>query len=173
MGESEKRVKDVFDRYRNFVEYCDKEPILLFNEADGIIAKRSTNAVHAVDQMENTLQNIILQEMETLDGIMMATTNFTQNMDSAFERRFLYKINFHKPDCTTRLQIWQSMMPDLPKIDLAILAERYDFSGGQMENITRKATVEHILTGQTPSLETLVGLCEEENIAENRSRIGF
>ena len=173
VGESEKRVKAVFDRYRNFVEYCDKEPILLFNEADGIIAKRSTNAVHAVDQMENTLQNIILQEMETLDGIMMATTNLTQNMDSAFERRFLYKINFHKPDHATRLQIWQSMMPDLPESDVAILAERYDFSGGQMENITRKATVEHILTGQTPSLETLIGLCEEENIVENRPRIGF
>lgn len=173
VGESEKRVKAVFDRYRNFVEYCDKEPILLFNEADGIIAKRSTNAVHAVDQMENTLQNIILQEMETLDGIMMATTNLTQNMDSAFERRFLYKINFHKPDLATRLLIWQSMMPELPESDVAILAERYDFSGGQMENITRKATVEHILTGQMPSLEMLIGFCEEENIIENRPRIGY
>lgn len=173
VGESEKKVKAVFDRYRNFVEYCDKEPILLFNEADGIIAKRSTNAVHAVDQMENTLQNIILQEMETLDGIMMATTNLTQNMDSAFERRFLYKINFHKPDLATRLLIWQSMMPELPESDVAILAERYDFSGGQMENITRKATVEHILTGQMPSLEMLIGFCEEENIIENRPRIGY
>lgn len=173
VGESEKKVKAVFDRYRNFVEYCDKEPILLFNEADGIIAKRSTNAVHAVDQMENTLQNIILQEMETLDGIMMATTNLTQNMDSAFERRFLYKINFHKPDLATRLLIWQSMMPELPENDVAILAERYDFSGGQMENITRKATVEHILTGQMPSLEMLIGFCEEENIVENRPRIGY
>ena len=173
VGESEKKVKAVFDRYRSFVDYCDLEPILLFNEADGIINKRSTNTQRAVDKMENTLQNIILQEMETLDGIMMATTNLTENMDSAFERRFLYKINFHKPDHATRLQIWQSMMPDLPENDLAILAEGYDFSGGQMENITRKATVEHILTGQTPSLETLIGLCEEENIVENRPRIGF
>lgn len=173
VGESEKKVKAVFDRYRNFVEYCDKEPILLFNEADGIIAKRSTNAVHAVDQMENTLQNIILQEMETLDGIMMATTNLTQNMDSAFERRFLYKINFHKPDLATRLLIWQSMIPDLPESDVAILAERYDFSGGQMENITRKASVEHILTGKMPSLEMLIDFCEEENIVENRPRIGY
>jgi len=173
VGESEKKVKAVFDRYRNFVAYCDKEPILLFNEADGIIGKRSTNAVHAVDQMENTLQNIILQEMESLDGIMMATTNLTQNMDSAFERRFLYKINFHKPDRATRLKIWQSMMPNLSESEAAILAERYDFSGGQMENITRKATVEQILTGQTPKLETLIGFCEEENIVENRPRIGY
>ena len=173
VGESEKRVKAVFDRYRNFVEFCDKEPILLFNEADGIIAKRSTNAVHAVDQMENTLQNIILQEMETLDGIMMATTNLTQNMDSAFERRFLYKINFHKPDHATRLQIWQSMMPDLSKKDTATLAERFDFSGGQMENIARKASVEQVLTGKKPNLKTIIGFCEEENIVENRPKIGF
>jgi len=173
VGESEKKVKAVFDRYRNFVTYCDVEPILLFNEADGIIGKRSTNTQHAVDKMENTLQNIILQEMETLDGIMMATTNLTQNMDSAFERRFLYKINFHKPDCATRLQIWQSMMPDLTENEVTILAERYDFSGGQMENITRKATVEQILTGQKPNLEMLVSFCEEENINENRPRIGF
>ena len=153
VGESEKRVKAVFERYRNFVEYCDLEPILLFNEADGIIGKRSTNTQHAVDKMENTLQNIILQEMETLDGIMMATTNLTQNMDPAFERRFLYKINFHKPDCATRLLIWQSMMPDLKESEATILAERYDFSGGQMENITRKSTVEQILTGQNPTLK--------------------
>ena len=173
VGESEKKVKAVFDRYRSFVEYCDLEPILLFNEADGIINKRSTNTQRAVDKMENALQNIILQEMETLDGIMMATTNLTENMDSAFERRFIYKINFHKPDCTTRQQIWQSMMPDLPENEASILAERYDFSGGQMENITRKVTVEHILTGQMTNLETLIGFCEEENIAENRPRIGF
>lgn len=173
VGESEKHVKAVFERYRNFVRHCELEPILLFNEADGIIGKRSTDAVRAVDKMENTLQNIILQEMETLDGILMATTNLTQNMDSAFERRFLYKINFHKPDNICRIKIWQSMMPDLSDDDATILAERYDFSGGQMENITRKATVEHILTGQMPSLETLIGFCEEENIAENRKRIGF
>lgn len=94
-------------------------------------------------------------------------------MDSAFERRFLYKINFHKPNRATRQQIWQSMMPDLPENEASILAERYDFSGGQMENITRKATVEHILTGQMTNLDTLIGFCEEENIAENRPRIGF
>ena len=173
VGESEKKVKEVFDRYRNFVKHCDLEPILLFNEADGIISKRSTDATRAVDKMENTLQNIILQEMETLDGVMIATTNLTQNMDSAFERRFLYKINFHKPDFACRRQIWQSMLPDLSEHDATLLAERYDFSGGQMENITRKATVENLLTGQTPNLETLIEFCEEETIATSRPRIGF
>ncbi len=100
-------------------------------------------------------------------GCPEVTTKISE-LHSAFERRFLYKINFHKPDLATRLHIWQSMMPNLAKSDVAVLAERYDFSGGQMENITRKATVEHILTGQMPSLETLTGLCECGARAEGR-----
>ena len=49
--------------------------------------------------MENSIQNIILQEMETLEGIMIATTNLTTNLDKAFERRFLYKNTFRQTIC--------------------------------------------------------------------------
>ena len=49
-------------------------PILFFNEADAIINKRSNNTDTAVDKMENACQNIILQAMENLSGIMIATT---------------------------------------------------------------------------------------------------
>lgn len=66
-------------------------PILLFNEADAILNRRKQGAEGGVDKMENALQNIILQEMESLEGIMIATTNLTGNMDPAFGRRFLYK----------------------------------------------------------------------------------
>ena len=93
VGESEKNVKALFDRYREQVKRAKLTPILLFNEADAIIGIRKNGASSAVDKMENSLQNIILQEMETLDGIMIATTNLQQNMDKAFERRFLYKIS--------------------------------------------------------------------------------
>ena len=97
VGQSEKNVKGLFDRYREQVRRAKLTPILLFNEADAIIGKRKNGAENAVDKMENSLQNIILQEMEQLDGIMIATTNLQQNMDKAFERRFLYKIKFDKP----------------------------------------------------------------------------
>ena len=97
VGDSEKNIKALFDRYREQVKRAKLTPILLFNEADAIIGKRKNGAENAVDKMENSLQNIILQEMENLDGIMIATTNLQQNMDKAFERRFLYKIKFDKP----------------------------------------------------------------------------
>ena len=105
VGDSEKNIKALFDRYRSLVQRAEKAPIMLFNEADAIIGIRKAGAENAVDKMENTIQNIILQEMETLDGIMIATTNLQQNLDTAFERRFLYKIKFEKPDAAVRTKI--------------------------------------------------------------------
>ena len=41
VGQSEKNVKALFDRYREQVKRAKLTPILLFNEADAIIGKRS------------------------------------------------------------------------------------------------------------------------------------
>ena len=97
VGESEKNIKEVFARYRRLCQNSEVMPILFFNEADAIINKRTENIEHSVDKMDNAMQNIILQEIENLDGILIATTNLTSNLDRAFERRFLYKVEFHKP----------------------------------------------------------------------------
>ena len=135
VGESEKNIKALFDRYREQVKRAPLTPILLFNEADAIIGIRKNGASSAVDKMENSIQNIILQEMETLDGIMIATTNLQQNMDKAFERRFLYKIKFDKPTEEARTHIWHSMIPELSEMDVHTLASKYDFSGGPVFDI--------------------------------------
>ena len=176
VGDSEKNIKALFDRYREQVKRCKTTPILLFNEADAIIGIRKQGAQSAVDKMENSIQNIILQEMETLDGIMIATTNLTQNLDSAFERRFLYKIKFEKPDAEVRQKIWQMMMPTLSDSDAHILATGYDFSGGQIENISRKATINAILNGEeTNDLVKLTSYCKSEQLDGTNTgrRIGF
>ena len=114
--------------------------------------------------------------METLDGIMIATTNLTENLDSAFERRFLYKIRFDKPDATVRGKIWQQMIPELNDSDAATLAEHFDFSGGQIENVARKHAINSILYGTAdemlPVLESYCH-CEQLNYGVTRKRIGF
>lgn len=66
VGESEKNIKALFDRYRNICKNSKLAPILLFNEADAVLGVRMEGAARAVDKMENSIQNIILQEMETL-----------------------------------------------------------------------------------------------------------
>ena len=175
VGQSEKNVKALFDRYREQVKRAKLTPILLFNEADAIIGKRKNGAENAVDKMENSLQNIILQEMEQLDGIMIATTNLQQNMDKAFERRFLYKIKFDKPTEEARASIWHSMIPDLSDLDIHTLASKYDFSGGQIENIARHYAIDTILHGQAEDvLPMLIRHCDNERLDEtNVKKIGF
>ena len=176
VGESEKSVKALFGIYRRLCRKSEKAPILLFNEADAIFAKRFESVEHSVDQMSNTLQNIILQEMENLDGILIATTNLVGNFDAAFERRFLFKVQFRKPEAPTRAKIWKSMIADLSDADAETLARRFSFSGGNIENVVRKSSVEYVLTGNRPTVETLATFCEEETYAKaapQRKKIGF
>ena len=175
VGESEKNIKALFDRYREQVKRAKVTPILLFNEADAIIGIRKNGASSAVDKMENSIQNIILQEMETLDGIMIATTNLQQNLDKAFERRFLYKIKFDKPTVEARAHIWHSMIPELSEMDVHTLASKYDFSGGQIENIARHYAIDIILHGQSEDvLPMLIRHCDNERLDEkDKRKIGF
>ena len=171
VGESEKNIKGAFDRYRAHVKQSERAPILLFNEADAVLGIRQQGAERAVDKMENSIQNIILQEMEQLDGILIATTNLIQNLDKAFERRFLYKIEFEKPSSEARRSIWQTLIPSLDESLATVLAKKYDFSGGQIENIARKRTVEMILHGTEPTAEQLHAFCRSEQLSNKTAAV--
>ena len=175
VGESEKSIKKVFDKYREAVKDGGIIPILLFNEADAVFGIRQEGAESAVDKMENSIQNIILQEMEDLDGILIATTNLTTNLDKAFERRFLYKIRFERPSREARVSIWRAMMPSLSEEEAKILANNYDFSGGQIENIVRKREIQSIIDSTEPGFNDVLSFCSEEVIGNGtgRRRIGF
>lgn len=176
VGETEKNIKAIFDDYREAAKDNEMAPILLFNEADALFNKRKEGAERSVDKMENAMQNIILQEMESLEGILIATTNLTGSLDPAFERRFLYKVEFEKPTAKERMQIWKSQIPELSDEEASQLAKRYDsFAGGQIENISRKYLVQSILEDKdSVSLKDIEEYCNNEMINKNRTnRIGF
>ena len=176
VGESEVRVSSLFYDYKEAVRSSETAPILLFNEADSIFGIRKEGAVSAVDKMENTLQDIILQEMESIDGILIATTNIAHNLDRAFERRFLYKVKFEKPGTEVKARIWRSMLPDLSEEQARELAVRFDFSGGQIENVSRKKAIRCILDGVDADFSEILGYCAEECICDGdrpARRIGF
>lgn len=173
-GESEKLIKGVFEKYRSLCKKSKVKPILLFNEADGVFGKRKDSNSSNVAQTENAIQNIILEEMEKLDGILIATTNLADNFDKAFERRFLFKIHFDKPTIEAKTNIWLNKLPSLDKLSAERLAEQFDFSGGEIDNIARKATMDEIVGGIAPSYESLLTLCKEEKIGKSKSsRVGF
>ena len=175
VGESEKQLKRIFDKYRSLVRTQEPAPILFFNEADAIFGNRMENTQRSVDKMENALQNIILQEMEVLDGIMICTTNLTSCLDKAFDRRFIYKVEFEKPTNQARKLIWQSMLSSLNDEQATELANRFDFSGGQIQNISRKQVINAIFSGKDELDYDQIKLdCQNESISRNsRGKVGF
>ena len=177
-GESEKSIKKIFSNYRSLCKSCKNHneniPILLFNEADAIISKRGTLDGGGPRQTENAMQNILLEEMEKLAGILIATTNLCENMDAAFERRFLFKIKYEKPSIESRSKIWMNKLESISNDDAVNLAKQFDFSGGEIDNIVRKCEMNEIISGARPDYEQLVDICRQERLEkEGERRMGF
>lgn len=177
-GESQKLVKRIFTDYARMCEKEKLKPILLFNEADALFSNRqnisNTSGSSSVAQTENAIQNIILEEMEKLDGIMIATTNMIDNLDTAFARRFLFKIKFGQPTVEAKKAIWHTKLDWLSEEDCGKLAAKFDFSGGEIDNIVRKVMMEEVLNGARPDLAGIEELCRYEKIdGKKEGGIGF
>jgi len=177
-GETEQKVKKVFTDYKKMCENAKKSdglfPILLFNEADAIFGKRrEVSGPGEGGKTDNTIQNILLDEMESLQGILIATTNFADNLDSAFERRFLFKIKFAKPDRNVKQKIWKSKIPWISDDDAMYLAKNFPFSGGEIDNVVRKITMDEVLTGKTMALAEIESYCKTEKLHNESNVVGF
>lgn len=172
-GESERIIKKVFKDYKSYAKEQKLTPILFFNEADAIIAQRKEDSNSNTGSTENRIQNILLEEIENFEGILIATTNLVMNMDTAFERRFLFKIKFDKPGVSAKTQIWKSKMPTLSLEDCKLLAVKFDFSGGQIDNIIRKAEINEIIHNIKPDLNRIIEFCKEEGFNEQGRNVGI
>jgi len=175
-GGSEKIIKAIFAEYREYCALCDRVPVLLFNEADAILSARNTGELSGVQKAENNMQNIILDELESFEGIFIATTNLFKNIDSAFDRRFLFKVCFTKPSLEVRAKIWQNKFAGLNAKESLELAAEYELTGGQIDNVYRKSQIAALLNGSIITEESLKPYCEQEAEARSVARpekIGF
>ena len=172
-GESQKLVKGVFAKYERLCKKAKNLPILLFNEADAIFSKRLENKGSSVDQTENAIQNIILEQMEKQIGILIATTNLEGSLDPAFERRFLFKVKFERPSLEAKIHIWMDKLNGLSEDAAKVLAESYNLSGGEIDNVVRKVTMNRVLTGAGYSLDYLKELCGQEKFSKQHKVVGF
>ena len=133
---------------------------------------------HAIDKSYNTISNILLEELESLDGILLATTNLVDNIDEAFDRRFLFKTRLTKPDSDARARIWKSRIGELSESEIEILANNYEMSGAQIDNVVAKRDLAELYFEGDRGLEFISKLCAEELITEKGSKafrksIGF
>lgn len=173
-GEIQKLVKKIFTDYYNFKKTQKICPILLFNESDAIIGKRKSAGSSSVSDTENAIQNVLLEELENFDGILFATSNLVANLDSAFERRFLFKVKYENPSTENAAKIWRSKLPILSENEALQLASQFSYSGGEMENIARKSIMDEIVFGTKPNFERILSFCENEKWnSKPKNTIGF
>lgn len=178
VGETEKNIHQLFVDYKKACEKATELPILLFNEADAILSKRRA-VRNGVDQMENNLQNILLQELENFKGIFIATTNLTANLDTAFDRRILYKIHFAKPCFAARYEMLKAKLPFADHAVLEMISNEFELSGGQIDNISKKLQVESLLDPEQPASAELIRVLAEQELSlqtpgrQPRPVIGF
>jgi ATPase family associated with various cellular activities (AAA) len=127
LGETEKNLGEVFDA---------AEPghvVLLFNEADSLFGKRTTEVKSSNDRYANMETNYLLQRLEQFGGLAILTTNLGGAVDPAFRRRFAYDVQFTFPDPEMRSELWRRAIPrtaEVGDIDFEELGERFELSGG-------------------------------------------
>lgn len=140
IGETEKQLAKLFDKAEN------KNWILFFDEADAIFGKR-TNVRDAHDKYANQEVSYLLQRIETFSGLIILASNFKNNMDKAFTRRFHSCIKFNNPKHEERLRIWQHNLPlqlQLENIDLEQIAKRYELTGSNIMNVIQDVSLKTI-----------------------------
>lgn len=144
VGESEKNVRNIFDTYKELCKKTKSEPLLLLNEADQFLSARSTDSGASADKMHNQMQNIFLEQIERFDGLLIATTNLLETIDSAFSRRFDYKIAFEKPDLKQRIALWKKLLPENATYEEGLDVEKlasYPLTGGQIKVVLKNTAL--------------------------------
>jgi AAA+ superfamily predicted ATPase len=160
IGETEKNLAKVFDAAET------GHVVLLFDEADSLLGKRTTDQKSANDRYANIETNYILQRLEQFHGIALLTSNLESSIDPALSRRLSFELRFPFPDKEQRAEIWRRMLPaELPiegDIDFLKLADRFELSGGYIRNIVLRAAYLAASDGRALTMQHLLRAAEYE-----------
>lgn len=153
LGETEKNLGEVFDA---------AEPghvVLLFNEADSLFGKRTSEVKSSNDRYANMETNYLLQRLERFGGLAILTTNLSGAVDPAFRRRFAYDVQFTFPAPEMRAELWRRAIPkaaEVDEIDYEELGERFELSGGFIKVAAERAAFQAASVGEPMSMNGLV-----------------
>lgn len=165
IGETEKNLTTIFEQARPDMS------LLLFDEADSLFTKRTSNVSKSTDRYSNMSVNVLLQLIERYEGVSILTTNLKSAIDPAFERRITYKIYFPMPKKPERKRLWQYMCPpDIiteEPIDYEWLSE-LEMSGGEIKNAVLTAAYSAATQGRLLNSEILYDAAVSEASAAGR-----
>lgn len=182
VGESEKNLRRVLNTQREIVRTTPTPPIFFLNECDQLLQRREFGAGGA-ERMYNQMMAMWLEALENMRGIVIATTNLTDNMDDAFSRRFHLKLEFARPDVASRALLWKKhIKPTIPladDIDINFLSANFPFTGGQIAIVVEIAATEAAMRGDYLTQADLIIAAKQEDAgtidhsSRLRGKLGF
>ncbi|MEM3087300.1 MAG: ATP-binding protein [Halobacteria archaeon] len=166
-GETEKKIASLFRTASK------AGALLFFDEADAMLSRRTSVGDNDRFQSErgmNGIVNAVLQELDRFRGIAVFSTNWSLNLDPAFERRLQFKIFFDPPGPAERLALWKGLLPEklalAPDVDLKAVSDRHELTGGQIRNVARSAALKAFLETEAGKPVTLAARHVEEALRE-------
>ena len=164
VGESEKNIAQAFRRAES------EHAILFFDEVDGLLQDRG-NASHS---WEITQVNELLQQMENFDGVMVAATNFSKNLDPATMRRFTFKLEFGYLDDAGKKSFFERMFKtSLSKAEFDELRLLRNLAPGDFRTVRQEL---FYLGDDVTNLDRIAALKEECSVKKDTpesSPVGF
>lgn len=166
IGETEKNLSQLFARAGH------KDWILFFDEADALFGKR-TNVKDSHDKYANQEASYLLQRVEQHDGLVILATNFKNNIDDAFMRRFQSVVHFPMPNAEERYHMWKNTFPQQAKlngdVNLEHIARRYELSGSGILNVVQFACLQALAKkADHVTHDLIISGIEREYHKENR-----
>ncbi len=166
IGETEKNLSNIFRKA------SAQDWILFFDEADALFGRR-TQVSSSNDRHANQEVSFLLQRVESYDGLVILASNFRENMDEAFTRRFDLMAHFTMPTPYQRMDLWRtsfsSALPIDPVIDVFELSKKYELAGGNIANVVRYATMKALRKGESVVNEALI----VEGVKKEMTKLGI
>ena len=164
VGESEQNIAKAFRRAEA------EHAILFFDEVDGLLQDRS----NATRSWEITQVNELLQQMENFDGIMVAATNFSRNLDPATMRRFTFKLEFGYLDDAGKKSFFERMFKTtLADGELAELRQLRNLAPGDFRTVRQEQFYLGDAVTNLDRIEALREECAVKRDGEHSAAIGF
>jgi SpoVK/Ycf46/Vps4 family AAA+-type ATPase len=165
LGITERNMADMF------LEASEENAVLLLDEADSFLRDRNG----ATRSWEVSEVNEMLTQMESFNGIFIASTNLMESLDSAALRRFDMKVKFDylKPE-----QSWQLFLDATARYQLetteankSILCKATLLTPGDFANVERQSRLSRIHSTQD-LIDRLMAECKAKPDGAKQA-IGF
>lgn len=168
IGETSKNLNALFNTAEN------KGWILFFDEGDAVFGKRSEagNGEDRNARYANQEVAFLLQRIESYNGLVIVATNFRQNLDPAFARRFQCMVNFNLPDEESRKKIWTMNLPSgiglSKEVSLDHLAKAHRLSAASIVRIIQRAGLQSLMKEEKTISRSTIEFCIRDEEFNNK-----